>query len=83
MRRLTSSVLLVLAMPLSAVAQDAEPTLPAAQPERLVTGGVMGTEYRLVAIGPDSAVLDKALAAAVAELRRVEDLMTDWRPSTL
>lgn len=83
MRRLTSAVLLVLALPLSAVAQDAEPTLAATQPERLVTGGVMGTEYRLVAIGPESAVLDKALAAAVAELRRVEDLMTDWRPSPL
>ena len=53
------------------------------QPERTVTGGVMGTEYRLVAIGSDAKKLDVALAAAVAELQRVEDLMTDWRASPL
>jgi FAD:protein FMN transferase len=47
------------------------------------TGGVMGTSMRLVAIGRDRAALEEALVAAEAELRRVEDLMTDWRASPL
>ncbi|MGK0153812.1 MAG: thiamine biosynthesis lipoprotein [Neolewinella sp.] len=56
----------------------------AAKPlERTVKGGVMGTEYRLAAIGTDAVKLDAALAAAVKELQRVEDLMTDWRASPL
>lgn len=46
-------------------------------------GGVMGTSMRLVAIGSDRALLDAALVAAEAELRRVEDAMTSWRPSPL
>jgi len=53
------------------------------QPERLISGGVMGTEFHLTAVGPDAAKLDKALQAAITELRRVEDLMTDWRASPL
>lgn len=44
---------------------------------------VMGTELHIEAHGPDSQALDTALDAAVAELRRVEDLATDWRPSPL
>jgi thiamine biosynthesis lipoprotein len=51
--------------------------------ERLITGGVMGTEYHLTAIGPDGALLDRSLQAAITELRRIEDLMTDWRASPL
>ncbi|MEZ5979042.1 MAG: FAD:protein FMN transferase [Planctomycetota bacterium] len=47
------------------------------------TGAVMGTSMRLAAIGRDRAALEVALEAAEAELRRVEDLMTDWRPSPL
>lgn len=47
------------------------------------SGGVMGTSMRIVAIGRDRAALEAALVAAEAELRRVEDLMTDWRPSPL
>lgn|GEM_PF-567889 len=46
-------------------------------------GGVMGTSMRLVAIGSDREALDAALTAAEAELRRVEDAMTSWRPSPL
>lgn len=46
-------------------------------------GGVMGTSLRLQAIGTDEAALARALIAAEAELRRVEDAMTDWRPSPL
>ncbi|NQU40954.1 MAG: FAD:protein FMN transferase [Lentisphaerae bacterium] len=45
--------------------------------------GVMGTSLRIVAIGEDGAVLDRAIEAAITEIRRVEDLMTDWRPSPL
>ncbi len=45
--------------------------------------GVMGTELLLEALGPDLERLELALDAAEAELRRVEDLMTDWRPSPL
>lgn len=46
-------------------------------------GSAMGTSMRLVAIGSDRAALDAALVAAEAELRRVEDVMTSWRPSPL
>jgi thiamine biosynthesis lipoprotein len=46
-------------------------------------GTVMGTSMLLEALGPDPALLEVALAAAEAELRRVEDLMTDWRASPL
>lgn len=44
---------------------------------------VMGTSLELSAIGPDAQLLEKALDAALAEMRRVEDLMTDWRASPL
>jgi len=56
-----------------------------AQPliERQRDLGVMGTSLRLVVIGEDAAALDRAIDAAITELRRVEDLMTDWRPSPL
>ena len=44
---------------------------------------VMGSSLELRVIGPDPALLEAALDAAVAELRRIEDVMTDWRPSPL
>ena len=50
---------------------------------RTFEGGVMGTDLKIEALGTDAAKLDLAIAAAVAELNRVEDLMTDWRPSEL
>jgi len=43
----------------------------------------MGTELFVEVIGPDSEVLESALDAAIAEVRRIEDLMTDWRASPL
>lgn len=43
----------------------------------------MGTDLTLTVRGPDAAALESALDAAEGELRRVEDLMTDWRPSPL
>jgi len=45
--------------------------------------GVMGTELFVEVIGPDIQVLESALDAAVAEIVRIEDLMTDWRASPL
>lgn len=44
---------------------------------------VMGSTLQIRVIGPDPARLDAALDAAAAELARIEDLMTDWRPSPL
>ncbi len=43
----------------------------------------MGTELKLTVIGPDSERLNQAVNAAIREIQRVEDLMTDWRPSPL
>ncbi len=45
--------------------------------------GVMGTELEIKVLGRDLARLEEALDAAVVEIQRVEDLMTDWRPSPL
>ncbi len=60
-------------------------TSRATQPlvERQRDLGVMGTSLHIVAIGEDGARLDRAIEAAIAEIRRVEDLMTDWRASPL
>lgn len=86
MPRLILTVFFVLVSATVAVASSPQgpDKPPATKPlERTVKGGVMGTEYRLVAIGLDPAKLNVALAAAVKELERVEDLMTDWRASPL
>ena len=64
------------AVSMTSVAQDADVLR-----EREL--GVMGTNLQVRAIGPDAAALDAALDAAVQEIQRVEDLMTDWRPSEL
>jgi thiamine biosynthesis lipoprotein len=45
--------------------------------------GVMGTQLKITVIGTDPALLDRAMEAAAGEVRRVEDLMTDWRASEL
>lgn len=65
-----------------APAPSKEPAAPADQ-IRSRELGVMGTSLEIEAIGPDPEQLDRAIDAAVVELRRVEDLMTDWRPSPL
>ncbi len=55
-----------------------------AEPVRVErTVGVMGTDLEIEVIGSDRAHLEAAVAAAEAELRRVEDVMTDWRSSPL
>lgn len=59
---------------------------PASELEPMVRtyeGGVMGTDLKIEVVGADTELLDRAIAAAVAEIERVEDLMTDWRPSEL
>ena len=45
--------------------------------------GVMGTDLSITALHEDADLLERALDAAVLEIQRVEDLMTDWRPSPL
>ena len=44
---------------------------------------VMGTELVIQVFGTKVEKLETALDAAVEEIQRVEDLMTDWRPSPL
>jgi thiamine biosynthesis lipoprotein len=50
---------------------------------RTFDGGVMGTDLRIQAEGESAEAVDAAIEAAIAEMRRVEDLMTDWRASPL
>ncbi|RMH01864.1 MAG: FAD:protein FMN transferase [Planctomycetota bacterium] len=64
------------------LAQDPAPP-PAPLQVRTYSGAVMGTSLEIEVWGPDPARLEQAVQAAVAEIRRVEDLMTDWRPSPL
>lgn len=45
--------------------------------------GVMGTSLHIKVLGHDEAALRSAIDASVEELHRIEDLMTDWRPSPL
>ncbi len=45
--------------------------------------GVMGTELLLKVLGTDRDKLGQVIDEAVAELQRVEDMMTDWRASPL
>ncbi len=51
--------------------------------ERKRSFGAMGTDVQVTAIGPDASRLDRAIDAAIVELRRVEDVMTSWRDSPL
>ncbi len=46
-------------------------------------GGVMGTSFQIEAIGEDAAELDRVIALALDELRRVEDVFTVYRESEL
>jgi len=79
--------LLCLALGTSARAAQSPPaetraaTAPLVLRERSLAA--MGSTLELRAIGPDAALLERALDAAAAEMVRIEDLMTDWRPSPL
>ncbi len=72
---------------LSLLASLALVALPAQDADGLVmrevVTHVMGTSLEVRVLGHDADELDAALAAAVTEMERVEDLMTDWRPSPL
>lgn len=79
----------LLALSGAARAQEAAPDQgpPAAQ-EELVSrarraDGIMGSELHIEVIGPDPVVLERALDECFAEFRRLEDVLTDWRPSPL
>ena len=83
MSRRRWAALLVLALSPAAWAQGEEPP-PAPRLElREHRGAVMGTSLQITALGADAALLEEAIAAAVAELKRVEDRFTTWRPSEL
>lgn len=60
-----------------------QPTTIATELSATRTIGVMGTELSITAWSSDQEKLERALDAAVAEIQRVEDLMTDWRASPL
>jgi thiamine biosynthesis lipoprotein len=62
-----------------ALPQDAQQDLVLREREL----GVMGTSLQIRAIGEDEKALDMAIDAAVREMQRVEDVMTDWRASEL
>ncbi len=46
---------------------------------RIRTGLAMGSSLEIQAVGPDGAALDRAVEAALAEIARLERLMTDWK----
>lgn len=69
---------LLLAQVQPATAQDAP-----VHEERERNVAAMGTELVIKVQGPAPKVLEEALDAAEAELRRVEDVFTSWRPSPL
>jgi thiamine biosynthesis lipoprotein len=45
--------------------------------------GIMGTDLHITVLGHSPNHLDKAINAAITELQRIENMMTDWRPSPL
>lgn len=79
------ALVLALSGPWLVAAQESQPaTAPAKKLEhREHTGKVMGTSLQIEAFGPDAKVLETAIAAAVKEIERVEDVFTTWRPSPL
>lgn len=78
-----SILVLVASTHASQTPQAEKPTVPAPLVLRERSLGAMGSTLELRAIGPDPALLERALDAAAAEMVRIEDLMTDWRPSPL
>lgn len=45
--------------------------------------GIMGSELQIEVMGADPVLLERVLDGCFAEFRRVEDELTDWRPSPL
>ncbi len=79
--RVRSLVLLALVPCGASAAQQPGPDEELVLVERSL--GVMGTDLEIKVLGTDVPALEAAIDAAIAEMRRVEDLMTDWRPSPL
>jgi thiamine biosynthesis lipoprotein len=77
-RLLAGAAALCVALGALASAQDPAPTL-----HRVRTDRVMSSDLTIDLYGPDAAVLDSTLDACFAEFRRIEDELTDWRPSPL
>jgi thiamine biosynthesis lipoprotein len=75
LRRLMTTLLVLMAVSLAAAL--AWKLLPRTRREVLRPVGVMGTETRLVAVGPDRPALRSALRSAEAALRRVEVMMSE------
>lgn len=73
--------------PAGSVAPAASAPPPAAPPVKLdVADKAMGTEVRIIAFtnaSTNEARARAAIEAAIAEIRRLEDVMTTWRPSEL
>ncbi|QDV05598.1 Thiamine biosynthesis lipoprotein ApbE precursor [Planctomycetes bacterium Poly30] len=71
----------------SPTAISAQANAPIAAIQKLksakISFGAMGTDVTIQGYHADAAHLDKALAAARAEIDRIEDLMTSWRDSPL
>jgi thiamine biosynthesis lipoprotein len=82
-RILTVAILAGLAAAATAETSAFETAVPGASTALESRLGVMGTDLQINVHGSDKAALNAALDAAEAEVRRIEDLMTDWRPSPL
>ncbi len=84
-RRASAAVLIAMLLSTTVAAAVSRADAPTAtkpiRVERHV--GVMGTDLQIKVLGRDRARLEAAVEAADHELRRVEDMMTDWRPSPL
>lgn len=76
----------VLALGSVALAQDQD--LPATDEATTLSrsrsaDGVMGSVLQIEVLGPDPVLLERVLDECFAEFKRVEDVLTDWRPSPL
>lgn len=75
--------LLALLCALSVTALAQEPAAPPVVSRTRQVDRVMGSELTIEVIGPEPEALERVLDECVAEFRRLEDELTDWRPSPL
>lgn len=57
-------------------------SLPGQSPRREVRQVHLGMEVRLVTFAPTTAATDSSIDAAFAEIARLEQILSDWRPSS-
>ena len=81
----TSLALVALALLLPGAATFADDTARSKPRwlKRSASTSVMGTSLEVAVIGTDVAILDEAILAAIAELRRVEKVFTTWDPNSV